>query len=282
MLLSEAYGLIIAQLTAAGIEPEEARSQARLLLARAGACSPAALFRRMQEEIAPALFAPALARLLQGEPLQYVLGGTEFMGLNLRADARALIPRGDSEPVAEAAVGLMRGCAAPLIADICTGSGAYALALACFLPRAMLHAADISPAALALAAENARALNLEQRIRFHQGDLCAPLLAKGLKFDLIVCNPPYIARAELARLAPQLRYEPLLALDGGEDGLDYFRRLLKQAPPLLNPGAYLLLEHGYGQSPAIRHMAEAAGLDCCRVIEDYGHRERALLLQKPV
>lgn len=281
MKLGSVYRQVRAKLVAGGIEPEEAGSMARLLIAHDRGCPPSALIRHVDDEIDPERFAPVLARLIEGEPLQYLLGETEFMGLTLRVTPAVLIPRGDSEPVVEAAVELLQDHPAPYIADICTGCGAYALALAAYLPRAELHATDISPDALAVAADNARALALTPRVQLHCGDLCAPLMAAGLCFTLVASNPPYIPRPELTSLPPQVKREPYLALDGGEDGLDYFRRLCAEAPPLLLPGGFLLLEHGAEQSAAVRRLAEEAGLAVCRVIRDYGGRDRALLAQKP-
>ena len=222
------------QLTAQGWDKQEAAATARILLAHKLdiSLSHLPLMHKMQLEIAD--ISPELARLAAGEPLQYVIGETEFMGLVLYCRPSALIPRGDSEAVAEAAIELMKNVESPCIADICTGSGAYALALADALPKSHIDAVDISADALDLAENNAARLGLTERIHFYQGDLLEPLLRLGQSYDMLVSNPPYIPSDQLAHLDKQVQHEPAIALDGGADGLYFYRRLAADADKLLN------------------------------------------------
>ncbi|MDO4581650.1 MAG: peptide chain release factor N(5)-glutamine methyltransferase [Bacillota bacterium] len=277
MRVSEAKTKITAVLTSAGIAAEEAAFEARLFLSAQLGCALSELPLQHAAEIDMAALAPQLRRRIAGEPLQYILGETEFMGLRLISAPAALNPRGDSEALIEAAIELARGWDAPRIADICTGGGAFALALAHYLPQARLYAVDISAQALALARDNAAALGLGGRIDFYQGDLLEPLAARGLRFELIVANPPYIPTAELEYLPPEVRHEPVIALDGGADGLDFYRRLAQETRAALADGGYLLLEHGCSQAAAVSELLREQGFGIARVINDWGGRERGVL-----
>jgi release factor glutamine methyltransferase len=191
----------------------------------------------------------ALGRRRAGEPAQYILKKAWFMGLALYVDERVLIPRQDSELLCETALRLAaeRGYKSAL--DLCTGSGAIALALAS-RSRLELSAADLSAGALEVAARNAARLGLP--LALYQGDLFGAV--KDRRFDLIACNPPYLSRSDLAALQKEVRKEPLLALDGGRDGLDFYRRLAKGAGEHLHPGGALLMEVGLGQADAVRAL----------------------------
>ena len=167
-----------------------------------------------------------------------------------------LIPRPDTEVLVEEAVA--RVADAAVILDVGTGSGAIALALASELPAAAVTGVDVSPDALAVAAENARLNDLSGRTFWRREDLAA---LGGGPYDLVVSNPPYIRAAELAQLMPEVRdFEPRLALSGGADGLDCYRHLARQAAELLRPGGWLLVEIGIGQQTAVRTLWEQAGL----------------------
>jgi len=268
---------ITEELCQAGIEANEAASMARILLAHKLSIGLSQLPLHRDDELDDAAIADELAQLKAGEPLQYIIGETEFMGLTLSCTPSALIPRGDSEVVAERAIQLMQDKQSPLIADICTGCGAYALALAAHLQDAKIWAVDISAEALALAAHNAQQLQLEDRITFLKGDLLAPLLEAGMTFDLIVSNPPYIPSMELPTLPPQVRREPAIALDGGADGLYFYRRLAADSDKLLNVNGLLLMEHGYDQATEIADIMSEAGFRLLEVIKDYtGHQRGSL------
>jgi release factor glutamine methyltransferase len=198
-----------------------------------------------------------IQRRLQGEPVAYLVGKKEFRSLMLDVDARVLVPRPDTETLVDVALALLPAePGAPRIVDVGTGSGAVALALKKERPEAQLYAIDRSPDAAAVARKNAERLGLAVEVL--EGDLLAPLAGQA-PFALIVSNPPYIPSGEIAQLAPEVRREPLAALDGGRDGLDVIRRLVKDAPPLLEPTGALALEVGAGQAPAVSALFAADG-----------------------
>ena len=182
------------------------------------------------------------------EPLQHVLATAEFHGRSFISDQRALIPRPETEQLVEFALEIAKSKSTPAILDIGTGSGVIALTLALELPNAAVHATDLSPDALALAAENAARHAMTERITFHVADLLPP---GDTKFDVIVANLPYIPADEIASLSPEVRHDTLTALDGGPDGLDLIRRLIDTAPLRLAPGGALLLEIGAGQADTV-------------------------------
>jgi release factor glutamine methyltransferase len=179
----------------------------------------------------------------QREPLQYIVGSTSFCGLEMALDRRVLIPRPETELLAERAWKFLQTCgAAPLALDLGTGSGCLAITLARNVPAAEIHATDVSGDALQVARLNAESHGVSGRLRWHEGDIFAAMPA-GLRFDLIVSNPPYIPSARIKTLDPEVReHEPYSALDGGADGLDFYRRLAAQAPAFLRPGGRLMVE----------------------------------------
>ena len=194
-------------------------------------------------------------------PLAYVLGRREFMGLDFRVTRDTLIPRPDTEILVQCAVDFLRARAAEgrddlTLADIGTGTGAIALSVLHYTEGTRADAVDISPAAAEVARENAERLNLTERIEIHEGDLTAPLA--GRSYDVILSNPPYIPSADIAGLMPEVcRYEPHLALDGGHDGLDIYRRLAADAPPMLKDGGVLAVEVGIGEAHDVAALMEA-------------------------
>jgi len=198
-----------------------------------------------------------ITRRLQHEPIQYITGHQEFFGLVLRVSPAVLIPRPETEHLVETALKLLPADKAeePLnlkIADIGTGSGAIAVALAVHLPHAQITALDISTDALAVAAANARKHNVADRIRFLQSDLLSALDREAESFDAIVSNPPYIPESDRPTLHPQVRdYEPAAALFAGETGFDIYRRLIPEAQNALKPNGLLALEIGHGQREAL-------------------------------
>lgn len=226
-----------------------------------------------------------VARRLQREPVAYLTGKQEFWSLDFTVTPDVLIPRPDSERLVE--VGLR--CAAQIpstsalkIADLCTGSGALAVSLATELPSAQFFATDVSPAALQVARANAAAHQVAQRTQFFAGDLFDALASRAdLRFDLIVSNPPYVRRADITTLAPEVsRWEPPLALDGGADGLDFYRRIFDSAPDYLADHGSLLLEIGAdmaGQVSAICAATERyREVD---VVQDYAGKDRVVVAQ---
>ena len=200
------------------------------------------------------------------EPLQHVLGTAEFHGRTFACDKRALVPRSETEQLVELALEMAKDKPAATILDIGTGSGVIALTIALELPSATLHATDLSPDALALAAENAARHALTDRIVFHQADLLPP---DDARFDLIIANLPYIPAEEIASLSPEVRHDPASALDGGADGLDLIRRLIETAPDRLAPGGALLLEIGLGQADAVNTLLSARKFRDISVRPDY-------------
>lgn len=231
-----------------------ARLDAQVLLAHVLKCDRVALYTGFDKPLGDdelRAYRELIKRRLAGEPTAYLIGEREFWSMRLHVDRRVLIPRPDTELLVEVALEHARARGGELrIADIATGSGAIALALARELPAARVVATDVSPEALEVAAHNASALGLEDRVRFRLGDLTAAL-ADEAPFDLLVANLPYIPTADIAGLAPEVRGEPRLALDGGADGLDLVRRLIGAAPARIVPGGLIALEHGFDQAPAV-------------------------------
>jgi release factor glutamine methyltransferase len=237
---------------------------AQVLLAQVTGLSRAMVLAFPERALAPeqaASYAALVARRLAHEPVAYLTGHREFMGLDLLVDSRVLIPRPETELLVEEALAdAGRRIAAgtvPIVADIGTGSGAIALSLAIHEPRlSHVYAVDISVDALALAQANAARLGVADRITFIQGDLFDALPER---LDLLLANLPYIDPRDQPSLPIDVsRYEPPIALYGGEDGLGHLRRLLGQAQAYLKPGATLILEYGYDQQAGVEELAEAA------------------------
>ena len=200
-------------------------------------------------------FAALRDRRLDHTPLQYLTHEQSFMGHTFYVDERVLIPRPETELLAERVIDALRPIEAPTALDLCCGSGCIALSVALALPKAQVHAADLSSGALAVTQQNAKALGA--RITLHQGDLFAAV--EELRFHLIVSNPPYIPTVECAALQQEVLREPAMALDGGGDGLDFYRRISTEAPRHLLPGGALFLEVGFGQAEAVCALLEARG-----------------------
>ncbi len=186
-----------------------------------------------------------LERRVSGEPLQYILGDTGFMGLTFLCDRRALIPRQDTETLVEAALERMKGVAHPRVLDLCCGTGAIGLSVAHYRRDAHVMLTDVSADALALAEDNRRALYIENAA-LKQGDLFEAV--RGETFDMILTNPPYLTENDMAALQREVRREPALALYGGVDGLVFYRRIASEAAAHLNVGGVILLEVGQGQA----------------------------------
>lgn len=218
-----------------------------------------------------------VGRRARREPLQYIRGRAEFWSLPFKVSPAVLIPRADTEVLVEE--GLKRASGACRILDVGAGSGAIAVALAHERPEAALEAVDLSTEALAVARANAAANGVAERIQFRQEDLRS---LSGAGFDLVVSNPPYIPSADLAGLMPEVRqFEPLLALDGGADGLAAYRALAAQARGLLRLGGWLLLEVGIGQAEAVAQLLRDAGLQDVFTRADYAGVPRVVGGQSP-
>ena len=237
-----------AQAALAPVAGEEAAREARLFFCHALGWDMARLLSR-QSDIFPGeyekMLEEMLARRLAGEPLQYILGEWELMGLPFRVDARALIPRQDTETLVEAALGLIKERGYRTVLDLCCGTCCIGISLAA-LSGAAVTLADISVDALALARENAEKNGVCARVM--ETDLFSNITGS---FDLIACNPPYLSDADMAALQREVRFEPALALYGGEDGLDFYRRIRTEYAAHLNQRGALLLEVGFGQAAAV-------------------------------
>ncbi len=200
-----------------------------------------------------------IQKRLSGQPVAYLVGKKEFWSLPLQVDKRVLIPRPDTETLVQVVLDSVKDRLATIrIADIATGSGAVAIALASELANAEVVATDVSQSALVLAQENAQIHGVTDRVQFYCGDLCDAIPGDD-RFDMVVSNPPYVTTAEIADLSAEVRTEPKLALDGGEDGLDLVRRLIKQVGAWIHPGGFLALEHGYNQGASVRELIAAEG-----------------------
>jgi release factor glutamine methyltransferase len=304
---------------------ESPRLQTELLLAHLLKLPRMKLYLNFERMLTPAetdTLREFVKRRGQREPLQHIIGSTSFCGFEIAVNRHALVPRPETELLAESGWQFLnqfsegRVPRAPNSAenkdgasqisalralDFGTGTGCIAIALAAKCPSAKVVATDISTDALALARENAVRNNVAERIEFVQGDGFVALHSEGRvprapeskdedgdsqssplrKFNLIISNPPYIPSAEIATLQPEVRdFDPRAALDGGADGLDFYRKLAVEAKPFLKPDGKIMLEFGDGQAGAIRKIFEAEKWIVEEVKEDYSHRARILIASK--
>ncbi|MGH8073891.1 MAG: peptide chain release factor N(5)-glutamine methyltransferase [Lysobacter sp.] len=225
-----------------------------------------------------ARFEDLLARRRAGEPVAYLTGHRGFWRFDLQVSPATLIPRPETELLVELALARLPADRPLRIADLGTGSGAIALALAHERPKAHVLATDASADALSIATTNAQTLALVN-VRFLQGDWFAPVVAET--FDLIASNPPYIADDDVHLGEGDLRFEPRSALASGSDGLDALRRIAAEAPTYLEPGGWLLLEHGWDQGDAVRELLAAAGLVEVETVRDLEQRDRISVGRRP-
>lgn len=223
----------------------------------------------------------AVRRLLEGEPLPYVLGEWEFYGLTLYVDRNVLIPRDDTVAVASLAINQAIFLDSdPRILDLCTGSGCIGLAVASRIKDARVTLVDISKDALAVAKKNITAHKLSGRVSCVQADALSPAPAFLGKFDMIISNPPYITGPEMAELPDSVKlYEPHIALFGGRDGLDFYRSIAANYTKALKRGGYLALEFGEEQGDDICQILEEQGYTILERAKDYHNTERAVLAQ---
>lgn len=229
-----------------------------------------------------ALYRAMIRQRVEHMPVAYILGEKEFMGLTFKVTPDTLVPRPDTEILVQAAVDELKaqteGNKEPArLVDIGTGSGAVCLSVLSLLDGVTADTVDISPAARAVAEENAAALGLEARVRFHTGDLLAPVA--GQQFTAILSNPPYIPVADIAELAPEVRCkEPMTALAGGADGLDFYRRLCMEAPAMLTENGFMAFEVGIHQAEAVAALAEDNPLiGRTEICKDYAGIDRVVL-----
>ncbi|OBU56448.1 peptide chain release factor N(5)-glutamine methyltransferase [Stenotrophomonas maltophilia] len=261
----------------------DARHEAELLLLHVLERPRSWLFAHATDPLAAndqAAFEALLARRVAGEPVAYLTRRRGFWTLDLEVDPATLIPRPETELLVELALERLPPDQALQLADLGTGSGAIALALASERPRAQVLATDASPGALAVAARNAARHELDN-VRFAEGghDWYAPL--QGVRFDLIASNPPYIASNDPHLEQGDLRFEPSTALASGMDGLDDIRRIVDGGQAHLRPGGWLLIEHGWDQGAAIRALFEATGFAEVQTVQDLEQRDRITLGRRP-
>jgi release factor glutamine methyltransferase len=221
-------------------------------------------------------------RRAKGEPIQYIIGYVEFMGIRINVGKGVLIPRPETELLVEEAIKQLRQLTVYgsrlKILDICTGSGCIAIALAKHFPEAIIYGIDTSEIAINYAIRNAKENNIKN-INFLKGDLFEPV--KNMRFDCITSNPPYIKREDIKKLQREIReYEPLEALDGGEDGLDYYRRILKEAPNHLKEKGIIILEIGFNQTKDVLLTANKAGFSAVSFVKDYSGIERICIIKE--
>lgn len=264
----------------------EAGLEARLLCAAAADKSPAEFLRDLRLypggdfELRAEMF---LRRRLAGEPAAYIAGSWDFHGLELEVNPNVLIPRSDTEIVADAAIEFLRTSPNAKVIDLCTGTGCIGLALASAIPDCRVVLLDFDRRALMVAKRNALRCGLHQRVIAVEADaLHAPPKQLGSGYDLIISNPPYIPTAEIDTLDASVRdYEPRLALDGGADGLDFYRAIFAHWVTLLRPGGCLALECGEEQAPALLRFGAEVGLTDPQIFKDTGGTERAVLFRTP-
>ncbi len=240
---------------------DAARLEAQVLLAHALGCTRVQLYTGFDRPLAEGELAAArelIRRRLAGEPLAYLVGEQEFWSLPFTVDPSVLIPRHDTETVVSAVLDRIGDRATPWrVLDLCTGAGPLAVALARELKAATVVATDVSAAAAALATANAARNGVGDRVEVVVGDLWAPVGDRV--FDVVVSNPPYIATGDLAGLDREVQREPRLALDGGADGLGFYRRIVAELPAHLAPGGLIAFEHGFDQDAAVRALLDGHG-----------------------
>ncbi len=238
---------------------------AQHLLAHVLVCERKTLFVNPERVLAAGemeRFQDFIQRRARREPVQYITGEVEFRGLLFRVNRDVLIPRPETELLVEEAINIVKGRYVTTL-DLCTGSGCIAVSIAKELACSRVYAVDVSDKAIAIAKDNAKRHGISDRITFLTGDLFEPIKPLCLegKIDLIISNPPYVSRREMEGLQPEIKeYEPLHALYGGEDGLDFYRRIIHEAPNYLSPSGILIMEIGYGQADSVKGLLENEGV----------------------
>ncbi|GAA5496796.1 release factor glutamine methyltransferase [Rubritalea halochordaticola] len=246
---------------------EDARRNMQLMICHQLDCSKIQLYTRFDEPLDESALAPLREMLKQrgeGVPLQHLLGTVEFYLRDFHTDARALIPRPETEELAEILIKRFKLPESPAILDMGTGSGVLGITLVKEIPSAAVTCADVSTDALSLAEQNATALDA-QNIRFVHSDLFSQIEGS---YDLIVANLPYVPETDRPSLAPELAHDPDLALFGGQDGLDIIRTFIQEAPSYLNPGGIIALEIGIHQNEEVEKLLSATGFTDIKTYPD--------------
>ncbi|MBQ9825614.1 MAG: peptide chain release factor N(5)-glutamine methyltransferase [Firmicutes bacterium] len=276
MTIKEFLEEIIRVFKKAGVECAE--TEARLLACHVLSCSPAFLVSHADDEMDDKVLLASAALInerCKGRPIQYVLGSADFYGIDLAVDERVLIPRPETELLAEEAIAFLKDRPFPKAMDLCTGSGAIAAAVAANVPDVKVVATELSPKAFMLARVNLRPYG---NVKVLRGDLFCAIPEDELPFDAILTNPPYIPAEVIPTLSREVKdYEPRMALDGGADGLDIIRRIIKEAPDHLKSGGMLLMEIGHDQGTAVIDLAAQTGAYReARIIKDLEGHDRML------
>ena len=275
MNYKEAYENGINELSRVGIP--DAGLDARLLLEYICNTSHSTLYAHPDRELSDEEendYKALITRRANREPVAYILGNQDFMGLNFKVNENVLIPEQDTETLVEEA---LRFCEDGMrILDLCTGSGCIALSILNFTNDTKAVCTDISDKALEVAALNSENLGLKERAEFVHADLFPA--KDGTKYDIVVSNPPYIASSVIETLAPEVKdFEPRLALDGDEDGLSFYRRIINEVPEYLYSNGYLIMEIGYDQGQAVKELLEQDNrYHDIEVIKDYSGNDRVV------
>jgi release factor glutamine methyltransferase len=261
----------------------ESRLDAEVLLSKLMNCSVTNLRLIKDEGVQQkklAIFKKWILERKERKPVSYILGEREFMGMRFAVDSNTLIPRQETEILVEEAAKIAGELKAPLIADIGTGCGNIAVSLAKISDASKIFATDISIKALKVAQRNIDTHGVSLKVSVRQGDLLTPISEMKGKIDILVSNPPYISSSEIPELAPELGYEPRLALEAGPLGLDVYERLVPQSAEYLKKGGTLALELSSNRVNEVVGIANASGLKIKKVIKDYSGLERVLIAIK--
>lgn len=281
MTYNDAYRSGIQILKSAGTEAPA--NDAGVLLCLAAGCDRTFLYAHGDSPLDESIlyrYREMIQKRAGGYPLQYITGKQEFMSLTFEVGPGVLIPRQETELLAETAIGACRNRHAEIL-DMCTGSGCIAVSLAWHLPDCSVTAVDIMPEAIAMAVRNAEKNGVSGRIRFITGDLFSGI--SGKQFDIIVSNPPYIRSADINGLKPEVRdHEPVAALDGGADGLFFYRKIIHSAPEYLKRGGMLAFETGYDQAGDVAALMVSDGrFDDIGIYKDLAGLDRVVTARRP-
>ncbi len=261
----------------AGIDNEEYMADIDVLLGSFGFSKGEILLGDASvDEKTEADFWAGVERLRRGEPVQYIVGKCEFMSMDFFVNSHTLIPRADTEALVEEVADLLKDKTAPLIFEVGSGSGCIAVSLAKLLPKATVVSVDISPDAIKVAQKNAKANGVSDRVEFVHHDIFDGFSDFVKKSDAVVSNPPYIPKDDIAGLDQKVKdFEPVSALDGGDDGLDFYRFMCKNTPQ--KRGSYLAFEVGIGQARDVAGLMAAVDFENIRIIPDLSGIERVVV-----
>lgn len=257
---------------------ENNRAEAAMLICRFCNISRVELFKRIDEDFVSEELDAALIKRRSHYPLQYILGIWEFCHESYRVNEHTLIPRQDTEVLVERAVKLLPEGARFI--DLCTGSGCVAISTLAARPDCNAVAVDLFPETVEIAGENAEHNGVGDRLGLLAADVFAPSFMEELgSFDCVISNPPYIESEKVALLEPELAFEPVAALDGGVDGLDFYRQIISVYGRYLSEGGFMLFEIGYDQAEALLKISGECGY-VCEIYKDYGGNDRVAYLRK--